>query len=106
MYIIGHSDLRLPTSDFRLPNNIHTMNKNYLILIFILIGGTVSYSQQIDSLINVKEAERIEKILSADNMQGRKVFSPGIDRAADFIATEFKKAGLQTLQGSPFYLQS
>lgn len=47
-------------------------------------------------IINVKEVERIEKVLAADDMRGRKTFSPEIDKAADFIAAEFKTAGLQT----------
>jgi len=56
--------------------------------------------------ISVSEVTRIEKTLSSDQMEGRKVFSPGIDRAADFIASEFKSAGLETLNGASSYLQS
>ena len=51
-----------------------------------------------DDIINVKEVERIEKTLSSDDMRGRKIFSQDIDRAADFIANEFKKIGLENLQ--------
>lgn len=47
-----------------------------------------------DDIINAKEVQRIEKVLSADDMKGRRVFTPDIDRAADFIADEFRKAGL------------
>ena len=50
----------------------------------------LSFSQDIDKLINATEVGRIEKILSADDMQGRKTFTPSIDRAADFIAAEFE----------------
>jgi hypothetical protein len=39
-------------------------------------------------------------------MEGRKVYSAGIDRAADFIANEFKNAGLETLKGASGYLQT
>ena len=59
----------------------------------------------IDKLINAQETERVESILSSDKMEGRKVFTPAIDRAADFIAGEFKKAGLHLLNGSSSYLQ-
>ena len=45
-----------------------------------------SFAQKIDKIINPTEVERIERILSADDMQGRKTFTPGIDKAADFIA--------------------
>ncbi len=63
------------------------------------------FAQNIDAIINAKEVERIEKVLSADDMMGRKTFSPYIDKAADFIADEFKKAGLQTLNNSSSYKQ-
>lgn len=57
-------------------------------------------------LFNEQEATRIERILAADDMRGRKTFSPEIDRAADFIAGEFRAAGLSTWKGSGTYLQS
>jgi hypothetical protein len=62
-------------------------------------------SQDIDKIINVAEVERIEKILSADDMQGRKTFTPGIDKAADFIAAEFAKSKLQFFNNSNSYFQ-
>ncbi|QNF34160.1 M20/M25/M40 family metallo-hydrolase [Adhaeribacter swui] len=49
--------------------------------------------------INAAEVSRIVKTLSADDMQGRKAFTPGNDKAADFIQAEFKKAGLQNFPG-------
>ena len=58
------------------------------------------FGQNAENIINAKEAERIERILSSDDMRGRKTFSPEIDKAADFIADEFKKAGLQTFNGA------
>jgi len=54
-------------------------------------------AQDLDAVITVKETERIVKTLAADAMRGRKTFTPDIDKAADFIAAEFKKAGLQTM---------
>lgn len=51
---------------------------------------------KVDNIINAKEVERIERVLAADEMKGRRVFSPEIDKAADFIAAEFKAAGLET----------
>ena len=63
------------------------------------------FGQKADDLINAKEVERIERVLSSDDMRGRKVFTPDIDKAADFIAEEFKKAGLQTIAGSNGYKQ-
>lgn len=76
-------------------------------LLWLLLSITsFSYAQDIDKIINAKEVERIEKILSADDMEGRRTFTPGIDKAAAFIADEFKKTGLQTLNNSGTYLQS
>jgi Zn-dependent M28 family amino/carboxypeptidase len=58
-----------------------------------------------DNLINAKEAERIERVLASDAMRGRKIYSPEIDKAADFIAAEFKATGLQTFNKSSSYRQ-
>jgi Peptidase family M28 len=65
----------------------------------------LSFAQNIDKIINAAEAGRIEKILSADDMQGRKTFTPGIDKAADFIAAEFAKSKLQFLGDNKTYFQ-
>jgi Zn-dependent M28 family amino/carboxypeptidase len=74
-------------------------------IISLFVLSFFASAQPIDHLINAKEAERIEKILSADDMMGRRAFTPGIDKAAAFIADEFKKTGLQTMPGSNGYLQ-
>jgi Zn-dependent M28 family amino/carboxypeptidase len=77
----------------------------------ILISGLllpvtfVVFGQNINTIINPVEVERIEKILSADDMQGRKTFTRGIDKAADFIAGEFKAAGLETFGNAKNYFQ-
>ncbi|TXJ22661.1 MAG: M28 family peptidase [Chitinophagaceae bacterium] len=78
-------------------------------LIFSTLLATIasfSFAQNVDKIINAKEAERIERVLASDEMKGRRTFSPEIDKAADFIAAEFKAAGLQTWNNSNSYLQS
>ena len=80
------------------------LNKVLLASAFMLSGFT-AVAQQIDKIINSAEVERIEKILSADDMQGRKTFTPGIDKAADFIAAEFTKSKLQFLGNNKTYFQ-
>ena len=60
------------------------------------------FGQNTDAIINAKEVSRIENVLASDDMKGRKVFTPDIDRAADFIADEFKKAGLQTFNNKTY----
>ena len=57
------------------------------------------FGQKADDVINTKEVERIERILASDDMRGRRAFTPDIDKAADFIAGELRKAGLQTMAG-------
>ncbi len=59
-------------------------------------------AKEIDAIINAKEVERVERTLSADDMQGRKTFTPSIEKAADFIASEFKTIGLQTWNNSGY----
>ncbi len=54
------------------------------------------------AVINVTEVERIERFLASDELKGRAVFTPGIEKAAEFIAEEFKKAGLKPVNGSYF----
>ncbi len=63
------------------------------------------WAQKIDGVINVSEVTRIETALAADDMRGRRTFTPDIDKAADFIAAEFKKAGLQPMKNSGSFRQ-
>ncbi|TMI64411.1 MAG: M20/M25/M40 family metallo-hydrolase [Bacteroidetes bacterium] len=80
------------------------MKKVFVTGLFIATTFFIS-AQNIDAIINAKEVERIEKVLSADDMMGRRTFTPGIEKAAAFIADEFKKTGLQTVPGNNGYLQ-
>jgi hypothetical protein len=78
----------------------------HIFLFGLLITTTFFvFGQKADDIINAKEVERIERTLSSDDMRGRRAFTPDIDRAADFIADEFKKAGLQTMSGNNGYKQ-
>ncbi len=76
-----------------------------MIIAVLLFCSTFSFGQKSGELINASEAERIERILSADDMQGRKTFTPGNDKAAEFIASEFSKSGLQFLGKSNSFFQ-
>ena len=71
-----------------------------------MLAGTFSFGQKkAEKLLTAAEAGRIEAVLAADEMRGRRVFSPEIDRAAEFIIEEFRKAGLETWNGSGSYRQ-
>jgi Zn-dependent M28 family amino/carboxypeptidase len=71
----------------------------------LLLAVTSLSAQVIDHIINPDAVEKIERTLSADDMQGRQTFKPGIEKAADYIEREFHTAGLQTLNGSKSYRQ-
>lgn len=79
------------------------MQKILSIVALLAIGHATCAQTPIDKIINATEVERIERTLSADDMQGRRTFTPGIDKAADFIAAEFKKAGIQPLKGDSYF---
>jgi Zn-dependent M28 family amino/carboxypeptidase len=72
----------------------------FVLLIAAAPSCAVQHTKQVAT---ASEVERIERILSADDMQGRKPFTPGIDKAADFIAAEFKKAGLQPVKAGSYF---
>ncbi|WP_207433888.1 M20/M25/M40 family metallo-hydrolase [Sabulibacter ruber] len=55
--------------------------------------------------IQQKDVERIIRTLAADDMMGRKTFTPGVEKAADFISNEFKQIGLQPLAGDTDFKQ-
>jgi len=75
----------------------------------LFLGVTIFSSvyctaQKADASFPVSEVRRIETFLASDEMRGRKAGSPEIEKAAAFIAEEFKKAGLQPVKGTS-YLQ-
>lgn len=65
-----------------------------------------SFAQDVNKLIDQHDVERIIKTLSADDMQGRATFTPGIEKAAQFIEGEYKKAGLIPLNGNKDFRQN
>lgn len=79
------------------------MMKRFLLLLTVT-GTIVSYAQNAEVLINAKEVERIERMLASDEMKGRQAGTAGSINAANYIASEFRKAGLQPIAGNS-YLQ-
>ena len=83
------------------------MFKKLLIVTFCLVVFTsLLHSQKAAKLINESETERIEKFLSSDDLAGRQIYTAGIEKAANFIANEFKQNGLATFKNSDSHLQS
>ena len=79
--------------------------KKIVLSVAVLCSNFVVNAQSINKIINEKEVTRIEKILSDDAMQGRRTFTPGIEKASCFIESEFKKIGLQPFNGAKNYRQ-
>lgn len=62
------------------------------VLFFIFLGFLVQAQE--NPTIQQQEIVRIETELASDKMQGREIFTPGIDSASAFIENEFKKINL------------
>ncbi|HMU45134.1 MAG TPA: M20/M25/M40 family metallo-hydrolase [Chitinophagaceae bacterium] len=64
-----------------------------------------SGDKKLNEIVSSKEVKRIVSTLASDEMRGRKTFTPDIDKAADFVANEFKAAGLQKFDSHHNYKQ-
>lgn len=78
--------------------------KSVAVALAVYLSGCAS-SDKISS-IKEPEATRILRTLSADDMQGRASFTPGIEKAANFIAREFQKIGIRPMPGSTDFKQT
>lgn len=70
------------------------------LLIFFLAISSICQAQ-----INEKEVSRVLSALAHDSMMGRAAGTPYSDKAAAFIAAEFKQAGLKVMAGNDGFLQ-
>lgn len=61
--------------------------------------------QKPEQIIKEPDVARLIKTLSADEMEGRATFTPGIDKAARFIENEFRQIGLKPLNGDHDFRQ-
>lgn len=82
------------------------MKKSIYTLVLLLFAST-TFAQDINKIISKEYVDHLIKTLASDEMQGRRTFTPGIDKAASFIESEFKKIGLKPLEGNgPGYRQT
>lgn len=65
-----------------------------------------SFSQKGLKVISLKETTRIETVLASNEMEGRRAFTAGNEKAAAFIAKEFQKIGLKRWSDHDSYLQT
>ena len=74
------------------------MNKTSLLLFILVINfscqNTIKNTASIDPTIDSLLVKKHLYTLASDKMQGRKAGTPGIEKAASYIETEFKKIGL------------
>jgi Zn-dependent M28 family amino/carboxypeptidase len=76
------------------------------LFVFVLLVNCLYSRSQVSITVNEAEVSRIEKTLASDDMQGRQVFTPGIEKAQAFISKEFKEAGLKPLPGNTDFRQT
>lgn len=74
-------------------------NTNMKSVITLILSVMVSHYGFSQSSIKQTEVERIVKTLSADDMMGRRTFTPGIEKASVFLQAEFNRIGLKPLAG-------
>ncbi|TRX29167.1 hypothetical protein FNW25_03440 [Flavobacterium franklandianum] len=77
--------------------------KKGIALFFFFLGFLVQAQE--NSIIQQQEIVRIETELASDKMEGRAIFTPGIDSASVFIENEFKKINLTYFKGLNNYRQ-
>jgi Zn-dependent M28 family amino/carboxypeptidase len=72
-------------------------------LFFIFLGFLLQAQEK--PIIQQQEIVRIETELASDKMEGRAIFTPGIDSASAFIENEFKKIDLSYFKDLKNYRQ-
>jgi len=82
------------------------MMKKFIAVFCFLSVSLCGFAQDVNKLIDQDDVLRIIKTLSADDMQGRATFTPGIEKAAQFIEGEYKQAGLVPLTGNAGFRQN
>ncbi len=87
-------------------NRVKKSMKKIAAVLFLSILSFCSFAQDVNKLIQQNDVERIIKTLSADDMQGRATFTPGIEKAARFIESEYKQIGLAPLAGDEGFRQN
>src|ERR1700727_2129592 len=75
------------------------------LILFLSLAILRLPAQGIDRIFNPDAVKDVETALASDAMRGRATFTPDIERAADYIESQFRQAGLQTWNGSSSYRQ-
>lgn len=70
------------------------MKKALIISLSLFLGLNTSFGQNKESIVQTSFIERVLNGLASDEMRGRHAFTEDAEKAADFIAKEFKEIGL------------
>jgi hypothetical protein len=70
-----------------------------------LLASSLVATAQTKKAVSGATVERVLTTLAADDMQGRATGQPGQLKAAEFLAGEFKRIGLQPLPGATSFMQ-
>jgi Zn-dependent M28 family amino/carboxypeptidase len=85
------------------------MKKLSLCIVALSFAACVSAQKNTDpekfaKFINAEDARKHLSILASDEYEGRETGKPGADKAANYIANEFKKLGLQAPVNGSYFL--
>jgi hypothetical protein len=82
------------------------MNKNLLMSVLLAASLPAAAQRQAKKAeVSAATVERVLTTLAADDMQGRATGQPGQLKAAEFLAGEFQRIGLQPLPGGTGFMQ-
>lgn len=81
------------------------MKKTFL-SVALVASSIAANAQSIDKIIPKSYVDNLIKTLASDDMQGRRTFTPGIEKAASFIEKEFAAIGLKPLNGEKSFRQT
>ncbi|QKG57116.1 M20/M25/M40 family metallo-hydrolase [Hymenobacter sp. BRD128] len=79
--------------------------RNILLLGLLATCALPAAAQRRGANVSAATVKRVLTALAADDMQGRATGQPGNLKAAEFLATEFRRIGLQPLPGATGFMQ-
>lgn len=86
------------------------MRKIPTFVLFLALFSAPAYAQKKTAPtspgVSAATVERVVRALAADDMQGRATGKPGSLKAAEFLAAEFQRIGLEPLPGLTSFAQT
>lgn len=79
--------------------------RKFLLVGLLAAGFLPAAAQRRAGQVSAATVKRVLTTLAADDMQGRATGQPGSVKAAEFLAGEFRRIGLQPLPGATGFMQ-